>query len=123
MIIQTLTFGTLNLAPYCRKNSLEVKPVRISGRSWTDIQGHNHVTTIGYTYEVTADLNPMSYEEAQAFFAAMQAGPQALTVSFAGNGQTGTISQSSLMDVVGFKPTFSPKYVQATGSLKFMEAY
>ena len=123
MIIQTLIFGSLDLAPYCKKNSLEVKPVRIAGRSWTDIQGHTHVTAIGYTYEVTAELNPMSYEQAQAIFAAMQAGPQTLTASFAGNGQTGTITQNSLMDVFGFKPTFSPKYVQATGSLKFTEAY
>lgn len=123
MIIQTLTFGSLDLAPYCRKNSLEVKPVRVDGRSWTDLQGHKHVTTIGFTYEVTADLNPMSYEQATALFTAMQAGPQTLTASFAGNGQSGTITQSSLMDVVGFKPTFSSKYVQADGALKFTEAY
>jgi len=123
MIIQTLTFGTLNLAPYCRKNSLEVKPRRVAGKTWTDIQGHTHITTIGWTYEVTADLNPMSYEDAAAIFAAMQGGPQTLTVSFAGQGQNGTITQTSLMDVFGLRPTFSPKYVQATGTLKFAEAY
>lgn len=123
MIIQTLTFGSLNLAPYCRKNSLEVKPVRVNGRSWTDLQGHNHVTTISWAYEVTADLNPMSYAEAQALFTAMQSGAQTLTASFAGGGQNGSITQNSLMDVVGFKPTFSANYVQANGQLKFTEAY
>lgn len=123
MIIQTLTFGTLDLAPYCKKNSLVVKPTRVAGRSWTDLQGHQHVTTISWTYDVTAELNPMSYDQAQALFTAMQRGPQTLTASFAGGGQNGSISQSSLMEVVGFKPTFSPKYVQATGQLKFTEAY
>lgn len=123
MIIQTLTFGSLDLAPYCRKNSLEVVPQRINGRSWTDLQGHNHITTMGWTYEVVADLNPMSYSEAAALFTAMQAGPQTLTASFAGGGQNGSITQSSIMEVVGFKPTFSTNYVQATGQLKFTEAY
>lgn len=123
MIIQTLTFGSLDLAPYCRKNSLEVMPKRINGRSWTDLQGHTHVTTIGWTYEVSADLNPMTYAQAQALFTAMQGGAQTLTASFAGAGQTGTITQSSIMDVVGLKPTFSANYVQANGQLRFTEAY
>lgn len=123
MIIQTLTFGSLNLAPYCRKNSLEVIPKRINGRSWTDLQGHSHITTIGWSYEVTADLNPMSYAEAQTLFSAMQSGAQTLTASFAGGGSNGSITQSSIMEVVGFQPTFSANYVQATGQLKFTEAY
>lgn len=123
MIIQTLTYGGVDLAPYCKKNSLEVTPYRVEGHSWTDILGHNHVTTIGWTYTVRADLNPMSYADSATIFSAMQGGPQTLVVSFAGAGQNGTITQSSLMEVFGFQPTFSPKYVQATGQLEFTEAY
>lgn len=123
MIIQTLTFGGVDLAPYCRKNSLEVTPERIQGKSWTDINGHEHVTTIGWTYVVTADLNPMSYADAADLFELMRGGPQTLVASFAGASNTGTITQQSLMSVFGFKPTFSPKYVQATGQLEFIEAY
>ena len=123
MIIQTLTFGGVDLAPYCRKNSLEVEPQRIEGQSWKDISGRPHVTTLGGSYTVRADLNPMSYEQAQTIFGSMQGGPQTLVVSFAGNGQTGTVTQSSQMSVFGFKPTFTPKYVQATGQLEFTEAY
>ena len=121
MIIQTLTYGGLDLAPFCKKDSLVVTPIRKAGREWTDINGNNHITTIGWGYQVSVTLNPLTYAQAQALYDKIKSGPHALTFQYAG--LASALSQSSIVEGLALSPTFSPIYCQAIDELVFTEAY
>ena len=121
MILQTLTYGGLDLAPMCKKNSLKVTPIRKKGREWTDINSNNHTTTVGWGYRVEVELNPLTYAQAVSLFDKVKIGPQTLVFQYAG--MSTSISQSSIVENLPLSPTFSPKYCQAAESLVFTEAY
>ena len=121
MIIQTLTYGELDVAALCRKNSLVVTPIRKEGRTWTDINGNEHITTIGWSYEVAVDLNPLTYDQAQALYDVIKSGPHTLVFQYAG--LEDAVEQSSIVESLALSPTFSPTYCQSIDQLIFTEAY
>lgn len=119
MIVQTLTYNGVDLAPMCKKNSLQVTPERKNGRRWTDFNGNAHQTTIGWTYTVKVDLNPITYAQARTIDTLLKGGPQTLIFSYAG--ASAAISQTSIMATFAFTPTFSSKYIEGA-SIQFTEA-
>lgn len=121
MIVQTLTYGGLDLAPMCKKNSLKVTPVRKVGRQWNDINSNNHTTTAGWSYQVKVELNPLTYSQAQALYAMINSGPKSLVFQYAG--LASAITQSSIAENLPLSPTFAATYCKADEPLVFTEAY
>lgn len=121
MIRQTLIYGGYDLAPLCERNSLEVRPIRKVGRSWTDLNRNDHGTTIGWSYEVVVRLNPLTYQQAQDVFDLIKSGPQTLVFEF--SGLAGTQSQMSIVDNFPLSPTFAAHLCKNTTELTFREQY
>ena len=121
MIIQTLTYNGLDIAPMCERNSLIVRPIRKAGRSWTDLNQNEHGTTVGFSYEVQVTLNPLTYAQAQALYAEIASGPHSLVFQYAG--LANPITQSSIVDGLPLQPTFSARLVKAETEIIFKEQY
>lgn len=121
MIIQTLTYDGMDLAPLCERNSLIVRPVRKQGRIWTDINQNEHGTTVGWSYEVQVRLNPLTYAQAQELYAKVSSGPHNLVFQYAG--LAAAITQMSIVDGLPLAPTFAAHLCQAETELIFREQY
>lgn len=120
MITQTLTYNGFNFAAWAKKGTYKPNAVRKIGRTWTDANGDEHTTTLGWKYEVSFELNPMDYASAIAAYTALKTQPASLVFSFPG--EASDITQSSVCDNIALSPTFIQALCQGDASLVFVEA-
>lgn len=120
MITQTLTFNNFNFATWAKKDTYKPVAVRKVGRTWTDANGDEHTTTIGWKYEVAFELNPMPYATAVLAYTALKTQPANLVFTFPG--EAAAITQSSICDSVALSPTFISRLCQGDAELSFVEA-
>ena len=120
MITQILTYNGFNFAAWAKKDTYKPVAIRKVGRTWTDANGDEHTTTIGWKYEVAFELNPMDYASAVAAYSALKGGPASLVFTFPG--ESANITQSSVCDSVALSPTFINRLCQGDAELVFVEA-
>lgn len=120
MIGQTLTYNGFDFAAWAKKGTYKPIAVRKVGRTWTDANGDEHTTTLGWKYEVSFEVNPMDYASAVAAYNALKTQPAPLVFRFPG--ESSNITQSSICDSVALSPTFITQLCKGDATLTFVEA-